>query len=102
MTGDPGGELADRRRIGRSRILFGCVEDAPRSGEGLDRAPVKSCCRQRGLLDELSSSGKRHRQLHENLSGNFTVNLMFFIQLAAVVFSGYHKGQDEVSPFFGE
>jgi hypothetical protein len=34
--------------------------------------------------------------------GILPVNLMFSIQLAAIVFAGYHKGQDEAWPFRGK
>jgi hypothetical protein len=60
VAGNLGSELPDRRRIERSRILFACFEDWPRSSKHLHRAPIK---RRRGecrLLDELSSIDERH------------------------------------------
>jgi hypothetical protein len=51
-----GNKFSDRRHIERSRILFACFEDPPRSSKLLNRVPVKRRCGQRRLLDELSSS----------------------------------------------
>jgi hypothetical protein len=53
------------------------------------------------LLDELSSSGERHTRLDEISVGILPANSTFSIQVAAVVFSGYHKDQGEAWPFHG-